>query len=135
MASALYDSYKQDNLLRDLGVDFDTDTIRIIMLTSSYTFSAAHNAFDDLTNTVGDGGSTRADGEILAGKSGTGGVADATDPVFASATGTNITGFALYKDSGVDSTSYLLGFFDLASFSVTAQQVTIAFDAAGIFAY
>lgn len=134
MAQALYDSYKQDLLDRATGIDFDTNNMDVIFVTSTYSFSAAHQDFADLTNTVGDGGTARANAEVLSGKSVTNGVADATDPVFASVTGTNINAFVLFWDNTTDADSWLLGYFDsISTFSPSAQQVTIAFDAAGIF--
>lgn len=136
MAQALYDFYKQDNLDRANTIDYDTDTIRAIFVTTGYTFTASHQDFADLTTTQGDGGSGRANGEALASKTVTNGVADAVNPVFASVTITNGNAFILYKDSGVDGTSWLLGYFDsIGTFSATAQQVTINFDGAGIFNY
>ena len=136
MAQALYNLYKQDLLDRASGVDFDTDTIRAIFVTTGYTFTATHQDFADLTTQQGDGGTGRTNGEALASKSVTDGVADATDPVFASVTVTNGNAFILYKDSGSDATSWLIGYFDsIGTFSASAQQVTINFDAAGIFSF
>ena len=34
------------------SVDWDADTIKVALVTSSYTFSDAHNFFDDITNEV-----------------------------------------------------------------------------------
>jgi hypothetical protein len=134
MAQNLYDPYKED--LISTGMDLSSVTLRVIFVTTTYTFSAAHQFFSDLTNTVGDGGTGRTNGEILAGKSVTSGVFDATDPVFASVTGTNIGAFVLYEDTGVDGTSRLLGYFDsIGTFTVSGAQVTINFDAAGVFSF
>lgn len=134
MAQALYDLYKQDLLDRATGVDFDTDTINVIFVTTTYSFSAAHQDFADLTNTVGDGGTARANAETLGSKTVTNGVADAANPVFASTTGTNVGAFVLFKNGSVDGDSWLIGYFDsIGTFSPSAQQVTINFDAAGIF--
>ena len=136
MSQALYDVYKQDLILRDSAVDFDTDTIRAILVETGYVFSAAHANFSDLTNTRGDGGDTRADGEALASKTGVNGLCDAADAVFASVTGTNINAFVVYKDTGVDSTSKLLGYFDsVSTISPSAAQVTIQFAGGGIFTF
>lgn len=133
MAQALYDAYKED-LLDSTAQNFSGGSIDVIFVTTTYSFSAAHANFSDLTNTVGDGGTARANAENLVSASVTGGVADANDTVFASVTGTNIGAFVLFYDSGVDGTSSLLGFFDsISTFSPSAQQVTIAYDAAGIF--
>lgn len=134
MAQALYTSYKED-LLDSTAQNFAGGSMDVIFVTSSYTFSAAHTAFSNLTNTVGDGGTARANAENLQSPSVTGGVADAADPVFASVTGTNINAFVVfYDDNTADATSLLVGYFDsISTFSPSAQQVTINFDAAGIF--
>ena len=133
MAQALYDAHKED-MLDSSAQDFSGGAIDVIFVTSSYTFSAAHTSWSSLTNTVGDGGTARANAENLANPSVTSGVADADDPVFASVTGTNINAFVVFYDSGVDGTSLLFGYFDsISTFSPSAQQVTINFDAAGIF--
>jgi hypothetical protein len=127
MAQALYNSYKKDLADRSVGVDLDTDTIRAIFVTSSYTFSALHDNFSDLTNTVGDGGTARGNGEILQSVTVTSdGVVDCDDIVFDSVTGTNIVAVVLYKDTGADGTSQLIGYYDsIGTFSATAQKVTV----------
>ncbi len=50
MASMIYNS-----CLRDLcvgNIDFDTDTFKMMLVTSSYTASKAHDKRDDITNEV-----------------------------------------------------------------------------------
>jgi hypothetical protein len=128
MASALYDSYKE-GMLGTGPVNLSSDTIRAIFVETGYTFSAAHDFFDDLTNTQGDGGTGRANGEALGTKSITNGVFDAADTVFASVTGTNINAIVLYKDTGVDGTSNLIAYIDgFSQISPSADQVTIQWD-------
>lgn len=140
MASALYNSYKQ-SLLDMSGPNLSgltgADTIRAIFLTSSYTYVATHANFSDLTNTVGDGGTARANGEALANQSITNGVFDADDTVFASVTGTSINAIALFADSGADATSALIAYIDGISLSPSAAQVTIQWDSGAnkIFAF
>ena len=41
MAQALYDSYKKDLLDRALAIDYDTNDIKVIFVTGTYTFSAS----------------------------------------------------------------------------------------------
>ena len=129
MAQALYDKMKESFLDQVPSVDFLNDTLRVIFVESGYVFSAAHQFFDELSNTRGNGGDTRADGEALVGKSAAGGVFDASDPAFASVTGTNINAFVLYKDTGVDATSPLIGYFDsIPTITPTGQAITILFN-------
>lgn len=134
MAQALYDAYKED-LLDSTVQNFTGGAIDVIFVTTGYSFSAAHTSFTNLgANAVGDGGTARANAENLQNPSATSGVADADDPVFASVTGTNVNAFVVFYDSGTDGTSLLFGYFDsIGTATYSAQQVTIAFDAAGIF--
>jgi len=129
MASALYPLFKQKLLSQVDAIDFDADTIRCIFVTSSYTYSTAHDFFADLTSTQGDGGTGRANGEQLITPTLTNGVLDADDTVFASVSITSANAIILYKDTGVDGTSPLIAYIDGISFSVTAGQVTIQWDA------
>jgi hypothetical protein len=128
MASALYPAFKEALLGQSPSIDLNTDTIRAIFVTSGYTYNSAHNFFDDLTNTVGDGGTARGNGEALASPTVSSGVFDADDTVFASVTGTGINAIVLYKDTGADATSPLIAYIDGISLTVTAAQVTIQWD-------
>lgn len=127
MASALYDAYKED-IMDSTAQDLSGGSIDVIFVTSTYTFSAAHANFSDLSNTVGDGGTARTNAENLAAPSVTGGVFDATDTVFASVTGTSINAIIVFYDSGVDGTSSLIAYIDGISLSPSAAQVTIQWD-------
>lgn len=129
MASALYNSYKQSLLDSSApNISSGGSTVRAIFVTSSYVFSASHANFSDLTNTVGDGGTGRANGEQLLTITITNGAYDAADTVFASVTGTSINAIVLYVDSGVDATSSLIAYIDGISLSPSAAQVTIQWD-------
>lgn len=130
MASALYPSFKKallDN--NNPAIDFNSDNIRCIFVTSGYTYSSAHDFFNDLTNTIGDGGTGRANGEVLVNPTTTGGVLDADDTVFASVTGSAVNAIVLYKDDGVaDTSSPLIAYIDGISFTPNGGQVTIQWD-------
>lgn len=130
MASALYPKFKESLLSQSPSIDLDTDTIRAIFVTSSYTYDSADQYFSDISNTVGDGGTGRANGEALGSVTITNGVLDAADTVFASVTGTGINAIVLYKDDGsADATSALIAYIDGISLTVSAAQVTIQWDA------
>lgn len=126
MASALYPAAKESFL--NAAIDMNTDTIRAIFVTSSYTYNSAHDFFDDLTNTAGDGGSGRANGEAIVNPTIASGVFDGDDTVFASVTGTGINAIVLYKDTGADATSNLIAYIDGISLTVSGAQVTIQWD-------
>ena len=102
-------------------IDFDTDTIKIMLTTSSYVPNAAtHGTKADVTNEV-------------SGSNYTAGGATITSPTLTEGSGTvtfdgadvtwtqHASGFTnaryaiLYKSTGTDSTSPLIGYYDLAT--------------------
>jgi hypothetical protein len=63
--------YPQHKLRQNNGtavVDFDTDDIRIFILTNAYVYNAAHDFVDDLTNHVTGTGAPTASGLAVTGK-------------------------------------------------------------------
>ncbi|WP_423454263.1 hypothetical protein [Ottowia sp. VDI28] len=88
------------------AIDCTSDTLKVTLVPTAYTFSTAHEFLSDLGTTVG------TDQE-LAGVSVTGGVLDADDPDFdAIASGSTLKALVLYKDTGNASTSPLLLYID-----------------------
>jgi len=122
MASLTYNSFKKH--LMNGGIDLDTDTIRVALVTEDYTPDQdAHEYFDDVTNEVVGVGYT-ADGAALAGKAVTQddtdneGVFDANDTEWTVAT---ITARAavIWKDTGTDATSPLIRYHDFGEDKTT----------------
>lgn len=118
MASQLYNSFKRD--IMNGGIDLDTDTIRVALVTSTYTPNIdTHTKWSDITNEVTGTGYT-AGGEALANKTVTAdntddeGVFDADDKTWAASTIT-ARGAVLYKDTGTPSTSPLIGYIDFGA--------------------
>lgn len=133
MASKLYNGYAASRN-DSSDPDLTSVTVRAIFVSDSYTFSGAHANFSDLTNTFGDGGTGRANGEALASKTNVAGVLDSADPTFASvdSSAASLNAVVLYVDSGTDSTSTLLGYIELsAAAAPSAVQVTINVPAGG----
>lgn len=120
MAITFYNSYKK-NLL-DGSIDLVNDTIKAMILTSSYTPNIdTHNFIDDVSaNEVSASGSYSAGGITLASKTTTQddtdneGVFDCAD---FSATAATISGryVVFYKDTGTPSTSPVICYDDLTS--------------------
>lgn len=121
-----------------LVVDFDTDTIKIMLTTSTYTPSAAHLVKTSITNEVTGTGYT-AGGATLTSPTltETGGVVtfDAANVTWAQ----NAAGFSnaryavLYKSTGVDATSALIGYYDLLTDQAnTVVPFSLIFDSLGI---
>lgn len=87
-------------------IDFASNTISAVLVPSSYTYSAAHEFLSDVGTVVG-----AAAG--LTGKTIAGGTFDADDLNFGPlAAGSTIKAIALFKDTGLPSTSPLLCYLD-----------------------
>lgn len=136
MADLLFNSFFKT--LLDAGIDLSSDTIKVALVTSSYTPDRDnHNFFDDVTNEITGTGYT-AGGEALASKTtaqdntNDEGKFDAADTAWTGATFT-ARGAVLYKSTGVDSTSALICFFDFTTDkTVTAGTFTLQWHADGI---
>jgi hypothetical protein len=142
MASIVYNSFK-GRILGDDGtiasaINLKTDTIKIALLTSSYTPNADHEFFSSVSaNEVAASGTYSAGGATLTKTLSTDdtddeGVFDATDVSFTSATITARYA-VIYKDTGSAATSPLVCVIDLGTdVSTIAGTFTIAFAAEGI---
>lgn len=132
MANTVYPIGKKAIL--DGDVDFLVDTIKIVLCDSSITYNAAHDFLNDIT--VGDRVATSA---ALSSKTTTGGAFDAADVTFTSLTGSTVTSWILFKDTGTEATSQLIAFFDTVSgggalsFTPNGGNFTLSFGASGIF--
>jgi len=120
-------------------VDFDSDTIKVMLTTSSYTPNQDTHVYkSDVTNEVSGTGYT-AGGQALTSKTVTYDSAtntvilDAADTVWASSTITARYA-VIYDDAGAsDSTKVLLGYVDFGSDqSSTSGNFTLTWDATGI---
>lgn len=137
MASLVYNSFKKK--IMDGSIDLDTDTIKIALVTSSYTPSADNDDFwDDVSaNEVANSGTYAAGGATLTvtvsqDNTDDEGVFDATDVSWTSATITARYA-VIYKSSGVSSTSPLICLIDFGSNqSSSAGTFAITFAAEGI---
>lgn len=120
------------------GVDWASDTIKIALVTSSYTPNQdSHDFFDDVTNEVTGTGYT-AGGATLGSKTKTQDnatdriVFDAADAAWTTST---ITARAavIYKDTGTASTSPLIGYIDFGSnITSTGATFTVTFSVDGV---
>jgi len=114
MASALYPTGKNAMLKGDIDVDTDTFSVTGVA-DEDYTYSAAHDFLDDVTQysgiTAANLASVTVDGS---------GVFDADDlsPAFSSLAidGTkDVDALIIFKDTGVAGTSQLIAYIDLAT--------------------
>lgn len=117
MANAIPTSARK--LFLDGDVDLLNDTIKAVLTKSTYTYSSSHDFLDDVT------AGNRAATVTLASKTTTAGTFDSTDLTFSAvAAGSTVTGIWLYKDTGTESTSPLLAWYDTAASSAAISVVT-----------
>lgn len=136
MADVIYNSFKKK--IMDGSIDLDTDTIKVALVTSSYTPDQdAHDFFDDVTNEVSGtgysaGGATLANKAVTQDNTGNKGVFDADDVTWSTSTIT-ARGAVLYKSTGTASTSALICYIDFGSDKSSAGgNFTIQWNASGI---
>lgn len=88
-------------------INWGTDDIKVLLVDATYTFDSAHEDLADIP------GSARvATSSALTGKTSTGGILDADDPIFAGLTGDAVTQAYLFQDTGVEATSLLIVYWD-----------------------
>lgn len=128
MASALYPIGKKAIL--DGDIDFLADTIKVALVdTGTYTYSAAHDFYNDVSGVVGTPGT-------LASKTTTGGTFDAADLTFTAVSGSSVEALIVYKDTGSAATSPLIAYIDTGTgLPVTPNggDITITWSGSGIF--
>jgi len=136
MADVIYDSFRRD--IMNGSIDLDTDTIKVMLVTSSYTPSqTAHTKKSDVTNEVSGtgytaGGSTLTTASVTADTTNHKGVFTADNVSWSSSTIT-ARGAVIYKSTGTDSTSPLICYLDFGSDKVsTSGTFTISWNASGI---
>ena len=137
MASKLYGNFLLKALNKE--VDFDSDTIKVALLSSSYTPDQdAHDYFNDVSTYEVTGTGYTSGGATLASKTATYDsasnviVLDAADTTWSSSTITARYA-VIYDSTGTSSTSALIGYVDFGSDqSSTNGNFTITWDSTGI---
>lgn len=137
MPSKLYGNFLLKALNKE--VDFDSDTIKVALLSSSYTPDQdVHDYFNDVSTYEVSGTGYTAGGNTLASKTATYDsannviVLDAADTTWASSTITARYA-VVYDSTGTSSTSALIGYVDFGSDqSSTNGNFTITWDSTGI---
>lgn len=118
MADLIYNSFKRD--IMNGGIDLDTDTIKVALVTSAYTPNEdTHDNFDDVTNEVTGtgytaGGATLASVTVTADTTDNEGVFDAADVTWSTSSIT-ARGAVIYKSTGTASTSKLICYLDFVT--------------------
>ena len=130
MTSQLYPTGKAHLLGQATKVDLVADTIKAMLIHSATTAYSGANEF------VGDlaaGGIVARSGS-LAGKTFTAGVLDANDVTLTAVTGAAVDAVILYKDTGADASSPLVAWWDVTSLTPNGSDITIVWNASGLFA-
>jgi hypothetical protein len=125
MANVLYDPGREGFL--DGTIDWDTGDIRVCLVLSTYTFSAAHINMSSLT--AYDNGRSAA----LASKTVTGGVADAADTTITATAASACKALVIFQHTGSDATARLIAYIDTPTSGLpftpsVSQVVNIAWD-------
>ena len=136
MADVVYNIFKKSLMNGD--IDLDTNTIKVMLVTSSYTPNAdTHLDRADVTNEVTGTGYTTGGAEITSkavtqDDTDNEGVFDGADVVWASSTIT-ARGAVIYKSTGVAANDLLICYLDFGSDKTsTAGDFTIQWGAEGI---
>lgn len=110
MANALYNKAKESFLSQNPSIDLDTDTIKVSLIdTAAYTFSAAHDFWDDaVAGVIGTP-------QTLGTKTVTDGAFGAANSTFTAVSGATVEALIIYKDTGVAGTSPLIAYIDTAT--------------------
>lgn len=108
------------------SINYSSDTLKVMFYAGA--FVSTHQFVSDLT-----GASIVARSAALSGITVTNAVLDANDVTLTSVSGSAFTLVYLYKDTGADATSPLLVSFVVASFTPSGLDVTVTWNASGLF--
>ena len=136
MANAIYPEYKQFLLQGDANVSLNVDTSTdgpfvALVDTGTYTYSAAHDFFNDLSGIVGTDqrvtAPTVADGTF-----------DGADLTYTAVSGATVEALVIYRhNSGANTTWKLVAYIDtsVTGLPVTPNggNITVTWNASGIF--
>jgi len=130
MANALYPKWKEA-LVQASANSALTGTVKAALVdTGTYTYSAAHQFFSDLSGVVGTP-------QAIGTHTYTNGTFDAADATFTAVTGASVEALVLYIDTGTTTTSRLVGYLDTGQTGLPVTpnggDITITWNASGIF--
>lgn len=131
MANAIYPIYKQALLDGLTDIDLNDGTVKVALVdTGTYTYSAAHDFYNDLSGVVGTP-------QTIANTTVTTGLFDGDNVTFSAVTGNTAEALVIYIDTGNTATSRLVAYIDtsVTGLPVTPNggDITITWNASGIF--
>lgn len=134
MANALYDKARESFLGQNPALDWDTDTIKCVMVnvTGGGTLYTVNLATHQFISDVAAAARLTAFSSAFASKTVAAGVADAADIVFALQSGAEpCEAIVIFKDTGTEGTSPLIAYIDTATglpITFNGADVTIVWD-------
>lgn len=136
MADVIYNSFKKN--IMNGSIDLDTDTIKVALVTSSYSPNQdTHEDMADVSNEVSGtgytaGGATLANKAVTADNTDNEGVFDADDVTWSGSTIT-ARGAVVYKSTGTAANDLLICYIDFGEDKVSSSgNFKIAWNAEGI---
>lgn len=130
MANAVYPKFKEALIDALSNVDLNDGTVKVALVdTGTYTYSTAHDFYDDVTGVVGTP-------QTIANTTVTNGLFDGDNVTFSAVSGSSVEALIIYIDTGVSSTSRLVAYIDtgVTGLPVTPNggDITITWNASGI---
>lgn len=131
MANAIYPKWKEAIIQASTNSSL-TGTVKAALVdTGTYTYSASHQFYSDLTGVVGTP-------QTMATKTYTNGVFDGNDVTYTAVTGNSVEALVIYIDTGTAGTSRLVAYIDtgVTGLPVTPNggDITVTWNASGIWA-
>lgn len=137
MANAIYPLYKQALLAASANVSLDQDDTTngpfcALIDTGTYTYSTAHDFYNDLSGIVGTD-------QRITGPTVSAGVFDGSDLTYTAVSGNSVEALGIYrKNSGANSTWRLVAYIDTGQTGLPVTpnggNITVTWNASGIFA-
>lgn len=130
MANAVYPLYMQALIDGDSNIDLNDGTVKAALIdTGTYTYSAAHDFYNDLSGVVGTP-------QTIANTTVTNGLFDGDNVTFTGLSGSSAEAIVIYIDTGNTATSRLVAYIDtgVTNLPVTPNggDVNINWNASGI---
>lgn len=123
MASGLYDKARESFLAGD--IDWQNDTIKVVLVDATdYTVDfTQHDNLDDVPALA-----RVATSNALAGKTVTGGTADADNVTLAAVTGDSVEAIVVYKEGGSAATSPLIAYIEAGPITPNGTDIVVQWD-------
>jgi hypothetical protein len=131
MANAIYPLYKQALLDASSDSDLNDGTVKVALIdTGAYTYSAAHDFYNDLAGVIGTP-------QTIANTTVTNGLFDGDNVTFTAVSGNSVEALVIYIDTGNVATSRLVAYIDTGQTGLPVTpnggDITITWNASGIF--